>query len=227
VIAAMRILITAGPTREYLDDVRYLSNDSSGRMGYALAEAARDAGYEVVLVSGPVHLDPPIGCDCVRVSTTAQMRDACVARFESCDGVIAAAAVCDYKPRNRVPGKISKTGGPITLEMIETDDVLAELGRLKGHRWVLGFALEAANARENALQKLRAKNCDWIVLNGPSAIGAQSNSVEVLDHSGHVATSFAGDKTEVARHLLSWIDAKVHERASTTSPVSHRERGRG
>ena len=101
----MRILVTAGPTREYLDDVRYLSNDSSGRMGYALAEAARDAGNDVLLVSGPVHLAPPRGCECVRVNTTAEMRDACVARFTECDGVIAAAAVCDYKPLNRVPGK--------------------------------------------------------------------------------------------------------------------------
>jgi phosphopantothenoylcysteine decarboxylase / phosphopantothenate---cysteine ligase len=208
----MRILVTAGPTREYLDDVRYLSNDSSGRMGYALATAARDAGHEVVLVSGPVHLDPPRGCDCLFVSTTAQMRDACVARFAECDGVIAAAAVCDYKPLNRVPGKISKTGGPITLEMIETDDVLAELGRLKDGRWVLGFALEAANARENALQKLRAKNCDWIVLNGPTAIGAESNNVELLDASGHVVASFAGPKVEVAGHLISWLGANVPRR---------------
>jgi len=205
----MRILVTAGPTREYLDDVRYLSNDSSGRMGYALAASARDAGHEVVLVSGPVHLDPPQGCECLFVSTTAQMRDACVSRFGDCDGVIAAAAVCDYKPLNRVPGKISKTGGPITLEMIETDDVLAELGRLKDGRWVLGFALEATNARENALQKLRAKNCDWIVLNGPTAIGAESNSVEVMDASGRVVTSFSGPKADVAGHLISWLGANV------------------
>ena len=211
----MRILVTAGPTREYLDDVRYLSNDSSGRMGYALAAAARSAGHEVVLVSGPVHLDPPQGCDCLFVSTTEQMRDACVARFSECDGVIAAAAVCDYKPLNRVPGKISKTGGAITLEMIETDDVLAELGRLKQNRWVLGFALEATNARENALQKLRAKNCNWIVLNGPSAIGAEANSVEVLDATGRVVTSVAGPKAAVASHIISWL--------STNAPKTDRQ----
>jgi phosphopantothenoylcysteine decarboxylase/phosphopantothenate--cysteine ligase len=206
----MRILITAGPTREYLDDVRYLSNDSSGRMGYSLAQAALDAGHEVILVSGPVHLSAPDRCQCLRVNTTSEMRDACLARFDACDGVIAAAAVCDYKPLNRVAGKISKTGGPITLEMIETDDVLAELGRHKNGRWVLGFALEATNARENALQKLRAKNCDWIVLNDPSAIGAESNSVEVLDGSGRVVTQFSGTKTDVARHLIDWIQAHVH-----------------
>jgi phosphopantothenoylcysteine decarboxylase/phosphopantothenate--cysteine ligase len=208
----MRILITAGPTREYLDDVRYLSNDSSGRMGYSLAESALDAGHEVILVSGPVHLTAPKRCECIRVNTTAEMRDACVAHFDTCDGVIAAAAVCDYKPLNRVAGKISKTGGPITLEMIQTDDVLAELGRQKDGRWVLGFALEATNARENALQKLRAKNCDWIVLNGPSAIGAESNSVEVLDRSGVVVTQFSGAKAEVARHLIQWIQGNVRPR---------------
>jgi phosphopantothenoylcysteine decarboxylase/phosphopantothenate--cysteine ligase len=133
----MRVLITAGPTREYLDDVRYLTNASSGRMGYALAAAALDAGWEVVLVSGPVELAPPRGCEVHRVVTTAEMRDACVRLFPGCDGVIAAAAVCDYKPRERVTGKITKNGGPIVLEMIETDDVLAELGDMKGHRWVL------------------------------------------------------------------------------------------
>ncbi|MCA8998929.1 MAG: phosphopantothenoylcysteine decarboxylase, partial [Planctomycetaceae bacterium] len=159
----MRLLVTAGPTREYLDDVRYLSNASSGRMGYAIAEAAVQAGWEVELLSGPVDLCPPDGCRVHGVETTREMRDAAVELFPHCDGVIAAAAVCDYKPRERIAGKLSKTGGPITIEMIETDDVLAELGQLKGGRWVVGFALEAQNPRENALQKLRRKNCDWIV----------------------------------------------------------------
>ena len=176
-----RILITAGPTREYLDDVRFLSNDSSGRMGYAVAQAALDAGWEVVLVTGPVSLRPPVGCEVHAVQTTREMGEAAQAAFESCEGVIATAAVCDYTPRERVPGKISKTGDAISLEMIETDDVLAELGARKDGRWVVGFALEAQNPRENALQKLRRKNCDWIVLNAPSAIGALTNEVELID----------------------------------------------
>ncbi len=205
----MRILITAGPTREYLDDVRYLSNDSSGRMGYALAEAAIAHGHEVILVSGPVHLDAPVNCDVVPVETTAQMKDACMARFVNCDGVIAAAAVCDYKPRNRIAGKIAKTGDPIVLEMIETDDVLAELGRQKGNRWVVGFALEATNARENALQKLRAKNCDWIIVNGPAAIGAETNAVEIMDREGEVSSTASGTKHDVAKALIAWIEQHV------------------
>lgn len=205
----MRILITAGPTREYLDDVRYLSNASSGRMGYALAEAALAAGHEVVLVSGPVELNPPKRCAFHAVETTAEMKDACVAAFAGCDGVIAAAAVCDYKPRNRVTGKIAKTGGPITIEMIETDDVLAELGATKDGRWVVGFALEAENARENALQKLRAKNCDLVVLNSPAAIGAADNRVELIDAAGTVVRDIAGDKGDVAAALIAWIDANL------------------
>ncbi len=202
----MRVLITAGPTREYLDDVRYLTNASSGRMGYSLAAAALDAGWEVVLVSGPVELEPPPGCEVHPVVTTAEMRDACVRLFAGCDGVIAAAAVCDYKPKERVSGKISKTGGPIVLEMIETDDVLAELGGMKGHRWVLGFALEARNPHENALQKLRRKHCDWIVLNGPEAIGADDNSVELIDGAGDTVARCAGPKLLVARTLIRWIE---------------------
>jgi len=205
----MRILVTAGPTREYLDDVRYLSNASSGRMGYAVAEAAIQAGWEVVLVTGPVELALPGGCNVIAVETTQQMRDAAVAAFESCDGVIAAAAVCDYKPKQRISGKLSKTGGTISLEMIETDDVLAELGARKSGRWVVGFALEAQNPRENALQKLRRKNCDWIILNGPAAIGSGSNDVELLDESGETLALWSGSKSHIAEQLIGWLGTQA------------------
>ena len=204
----MRILLTAGPTREYLDDVRYLSNASSGRMGYALAAEAVARGHQVVLVSGPVDLTPPKGCDVRFVQTTEEMRIACEQAFPACDGVIAAAAVCDYKPSQRVVGKMSKTGGPITIDLIETDDVLAELGRKKDGRWIVGFALEATNSRENALQKLRAKNCDVVVLNDPSAIGSTTNSVELIDDSGQPIESWNGSKEEVAVQLLNWIERR-------------------
>ncbi len=205
----MRILITAGPTREYLDDVRFLSNASSGRMGFALASAAIAAGHQTVLVSGPVALPPPRDCEVHQVVTTAEMRHSCEALFPECDGVIAAAAVCDYKPLNRISGKISKTGEPISIEMIETDDVLAELGRQKGRRWIVGFALEAKNARENALQKLRSKNCDIVLLNDPSAIGSQDNRVEVIDKSGQAIAQWSGNKDKIARKLISWIETNI------------------
>lgn len=201
----MRVLITAGPTREYLDDVRYLSNGSSGRMGYAIAQAAQQLGWEVVLVSGPVELSAPPGCEFHQVITTAQMKDACERLFPHCDGVIATAAVCDYKPVQRVTGKMKKVGGPITVEMIETDDVLAELGKTKGHRWVLGFALEAQNPRENALQKLRRKNCNWIVLNSPEAIGSEENSVELISSTGETVGNWSGPKSRIATALVEWL----------------------
>ena len=201
----MRVLITAGPTREYLDDVRYLSNGSSGRMGYAIAQAALQQGWEVVLVSGPVELSAPPGCEFHQVITTAQMKDACERLFPTCDGVIATAAVCDYKPVQRVTGKMKKIGGPITVEMIETDDVLAELGKTKGDRWVLGFALEAQNPRENALQKLRRKNCNWIVLNSPEAIGSEENSVELISSSGETVGNWSGPKSRIATALVEWL----------------------
>lgn len=201
----MKILITAGPTREYLDDVRYLSNASSGRMGYALAQAALDAGHQVVLVTGPVDLKPPAGCDVRHVITTEQMRDASIEAFPECDGVIAAAAVCDYKPRVRTPGKMTKIGEPISIELIETDDVLAQLGGSRKGHWVVGFALEAENARENALQKLRAKNCDIVVLNSPTAIGSDKNDVQILDGSGEMLSHLTDSKTGIARDLIAWI----------------------
>lgn len=205
----MRVLVTAGPTREYLDDVRYLSNASSGKMGYAIAQAGLQLGWDVVLVSGPVEISPPVGCEFHSVITTGQMREAAVRLFPGCDGVIATAAVCDYKPKERITGKLSKTGGPITIEMIETDDVLAELGRMKEHRWVVGFALEAQNPRENALQKLRRKNCDWIVLNSPNAIGSETNECEFIGADGETVTHWSGAKAEVATGLTSWISQAV------------------
>ena len=201
----MRILITAGPTREYLDEVRYLSNASSGKMGYAVAAAAVTAGHDVILVTGPVALTPPQGCTVVSVETTGQMGRACVEAFEDCDCVVAVAAVCDFRPLCRHEGKLTKTGESVSVEMIETDDVLATLGADKRDRFVVGFALEARNPREGALQKLRAKNCDVIVLNAPEAIGSDENSIELIDASGSVAAAWSGLKTELATRLVEWI----------------------
>ena len=205
----MRILITAGPTREYLDDVRFLSNASSGKMGYALAEAAVAAGHNVVLVSGPVALVPVTGCEFHAVETTGELYDACLKLFTRCDGVIGTAAVCDYRPRERLPGKLAKTGQPLVLEFVENPDILAELGRRKQHRWVVGFALESEHAHESALRKLRAKKCDAIVLNHPRAIGAESARVELIDGSGLTVATWEAGKTEIARLLVGWIEANL------------------
>ncbi|MCA9064467.1 MAG: phosphopantothenoylcysteine decarboxylase, partial [Planctomycetaceae bacterium] len=168
----MKVLITAGPTREYIDDVRFLSNASSGRMGYSLAAAAINAGHQVLLVTGPAELPVPTGCVVHRIETTDQLRERCLQLFPECDGVIATAAVCDYRPHERISGKITKTGRPIVLELVETSDVLAELGAVKEHRWIVGFALESQDPRNNAMRKLRMKNCNCIVLNDTSAISS-------------------------------------------------------
>ena len=202
----MRILITAGPTREPIDDVRYLSNGSSGRMGYALAQAAQRRGHTVVLVSGPVELPAPSGVELVRVVTTDEMYHACQQRFPDCDGLIAAAAVCDYRPRQRIAGKLKKTGRPLTLELVETIDVLASLAANKGHRWVVGFAVEPDESLDAAHAKLLAKNCDWIVVNAPSAIGAADNRISVIDRSAQVVLTAQGPKAEIAERLMEWIE---------------------
>lgn len=202
----MKILLTAGPTREYLDDVRFLSNASSGRMGVAIADAALAAGHQVVLVCGPVDLPLPPGCEVHRVEGTREMYDVCLEQFPACDGVIAAAAVCDYGPRIRHEGKLAKTGQPLSLELIELPDILAELGRRKEHRWSVGFALESQDPHARALEKLRRKNCDAIVLNRPSAIGAEQNSVELIDKTGTTAARWSGEKSRVAEQLIGWID---------------------
>lgn len=205
----MRILITAGPTREYLDEVRFLSNASSGKMGYALAAAAVAAGHHVELVTGPVCLKPPEGCQVTAVESSQEMFDACERLFATCDGVIAAAAVTDYTPKLKATGKIKKTGQGLTLELVETADVLAALGATKGIRWVVGFALEAQNPREGALRKLSTKHCDAIVLNRPSAIGSEDNRVELITAGGETVATWADSKSAIAKRLIEWIEASL------------------
>src|SRR6187455_1324727 len=150
-----RILITSGPTRQYLDPVRYLTNASSGRMGRALAEAAIALGHEVVIVSGPVSVTYPAGARLVPVVSTDELLAACRREFATCDGVIGAAAPCDYQPVKVAEHKIAKTGGPLMLELVETPDVMATLGaEKKPGQWLVGFALETVDQRFRALTKL-------------------------------------------------------------------------
>ncbi|MFO1023121.1 MAG: phosphopantothenoylcysteine decarboxylase [Planctomycetales bacterium] len=201
----MRILITAGPTREYIDQVRYLSNASSGQMGFALAEAALQAGHDVTLICGPVHIPYPAGCRLIKVERTAEMLDACLREFPNCDGVIGTAAVCDYTPKFPSQGKLAKTGKPLLLELIQTPDILAALGKVKGNRWSLGFALEAESGHAHALVKMEEKNCDAIVLNGPGAIGSAENSIHLIDRTGKVSLERSGTKVQLAGEIIGWI----------------------
>ncbi len=201
-----RILITSGPTRQYLDPVRYLTNASSGRMGRALAEAALAEGHEVVVISGPVQLDYPPRAEVISVITTDDMLAACQRIFPQCDGLIGAAAPCDYQPRRVESQKIAKTGDPLVLHLIETADVVATMGANRlPHQWLVGFALETEDQRFRALAKLERKSCDLMVLNGPEAMDAVENSVELIGPKGNVLESLQGTKEHVARGILNLI----------------------
>ena len=205
-----RILITSGPTRQYLDPVRYLTNGSSGRMGRALAAAAIELEHEVVVVSGPVNVDYPAGAEVRPIVSTEELLAACQELFPKCDGVIGAAAPCDYRPVRVEEHKIAKTGQPLVLNLVETPDVMATLGATKRRgQWLVGFALETDDQRFRALTKLERKSCDLMVLNGPAAMDARDNQVEMFDPSGAVVAAIAGNKEMVAAGILRVIQERL------------------
>lgn len=197
-----KILITSGPTREYLDPVRFLTNASSGRMGAALASAAIEFGCEVTVVTGPVKLSYPEQAHVIEVETTQQMLDACIKLFPLCDCVIGAAAPCDYKPVHYSPSKLSKTGETLQLEFQPTEDILANLGALKtSDQIIIGFALETDNGLAHAQEKLRRKNCDAICLNGPSALNSLTNHISVVSENG-IIKELSGSKKAAAAEII-------------------------
>lgn len=205
-----RILITSGPTRQYLDPVRYLTNGSSGRMGAALAQAALDAGHQVIVVSGPVQVEYPAAAKRISVVSTEEMRDACCEVFPGCDGAIGAAAPSDYRPQLVQAQKIVKNGQPLDLQLIETPDVIAELGAVKRpDQWLVGFALETHDRHIRALVKLEKKSCDLMVLNGPEAMDSRRNEVEIIDRRGRVLKALAGSKEHVAQGILQIIQTEL------------------
>ena len=178
-------------------------------MGAALAHAAIELGHEVIIVSGPVTIDYPSAAQVVPVVSTDQMLEAATEWFEHCDGAIGAAAPCDYMPRFVESQKIAKTGQPLTLQLIETPDVVATLGQIKrDDQWVVGFALETEDRRFRATVKLEKKHCNMIVSNGPAAIDSNENEVELLDAAGEVVAKAQGTKQQVADALL----AEIHQR---------------
>jgi phosphopantothenoylcysteine decarboxylase/phosphopantothenate--cysteine ligase len=202
----MRILITAGPTREFLDSVRFLSNASTGRMGYALARAGARRGHDVVLVSGPVELPPPAGVRVVRVTSAGEMLAAARRAFARADVAIFAAAVCDYRPARRAATKRPKRRATWRPALEPTPDIAATLGRRKGRRITIGFALEDHAARAHAAAKLRRKYCDAIVLNHPQAIGSEQTQVDVLTRGGPWQRWPRGSKARVAERLMRFIE---------------------
>ncbi len=208
--AGKRVLVTAGPTREPIDPVRYLSNRSSGKMGYALAEAARLRGADVVLISGPTALAVPGGVQLVRVETAAQMYDAALFHAEAADVVTAAAAVSDYRPAEVADQKLKKTGASPTLALTQTDDILAEMGRRKRPNQILiGFAAETEDLIAQARLKLMSKNLDWIAANDVTAEGAgfdgDTNIVTLLGAGGQEIALPLLTKREVAERILDTV----------------------
>jgi len=208
-------LITAGPTREPIDPVRYLSNYSSGKMGYALAEAAANRGASVVVVSGPAEVPPPSNVEVVPVQTAKQMYDAVMEQFGDADVVICAAAVADFAPSAKASQKIKKTDDGITLQLDKTPDILGHIGEVKGKRFLVGFAAETEHLLENAREKLRAKNADLVVANevgnGSDVFGSDSNQVTLVYSNGKSESWPRMSKREVANRVLNVIKVMLLE----------------
>jgi len=183
-------------------------------MGRALVEASLALGHETIVVSGPVEVDYPEGATVIPVVSTEEMLAVAREAFRECDGVIGAAAPCDYRPLVVESQKISKTGEPLSIRLVETPDVLATLGEEKrSHQWAVAFALETEDQRFRALTKLEKKNCDMVVLNGPDAMNADTNSVEILVSGGAVIDSIQGQKADVAKGILRLIQTRLIDKA--------------
>ena len=203
----MTFLITAGPTREAIDPVRYISNRSSGKMGYAIADAALDAGHDVILISGPVNLAPPRNTKFISVSTSDEMFDAVDQHADSSDVCVLCAAVADYKPVEVSPVKIKKCAAQVSLELIPTRDILQSLGRQENRKFLLvGFAAETDHLEANATKKLREKNCDIIVAND-ARIGMETdeNELLILFRNGETKKISRAPKTFLARELVKFF----------------------
>ena len=203
------LLVTAGPTCEDVDPVRFLTNRSSGKMGYALADAAARRGARVILVSGPVNLEPPAGVERVSVRTTEEMHRVVLERAAAATVVIKAAAVADYRPAAAAPKKMKRAGGRATIELESTPDILADLARAKGNRILVGFAAETDRVAENAREKLLAKGVDMIVANDVTQEGAgfdaDTNVVSIFSRDGRAVDVPRMSKFDVANRILDEI----------------------
>lgn len=200
------ILITAGPTWEMLDPVRFLSNRSSGQMGFALAKAAKRAGAQVTLVTGPVTLPDPKGVRVIRVVSARDMHRECLKHFPKTDIVIMTAAVADYRPANVATHKIKKTGKSMTIKLVRNPDILATLGKRKTKKQLLaGFALESRNMMAYAKDKLRRKKCDVIVANGVPAINARASSAVLIFKNSPSIKIPQSSKAQLAVRILKNI----------------------
>lgn len=214
-MAGLKLLVTAGPTREKIDDVRYITNRSSGKMGYAIAAAAAKRGAEVTLVSGAKDMDSPKGVNMVPVESAADMYTACMTVFDDTDIVVKAAAVADYTPKVYLPGKMKKSGD-LALELVRTKDILENMGKRKNRQILVGFAAEAADLEKNAKEKLHKKNLDIIAANDISrndiGFGSDENAVTLYFADGEVRSLPKANKSEVANSVLDAALNLFHNR---------------
>jgi len=203
------VLLTAGPTQEPLDPVRYITNRSSGKMGYALAEAAAARGAHVVLVSGPVHLAPPRGVEVIQVQTAKEMHDQVMEHLAPASIVIKAAAVADFHLSKVPEQKVKKTAARVSLELDPTPDILAEVGRKKGDRLLIGFAAETQNLVQEARRKLESKNCDMVVGNlvggADSGFESDENEVTLVTRTGETIPLARASKREIADRIFDQV----------------------
>lgn len=211
-----RVLITAGPTHEALDPVRFIGNNSSGKMGFAIAEQLIEQGAEVELIVGPTHLVPQsAGVKLTRVTSAQEMYNACIDRFEKTDIAVLAAAVADYKPTQKAEQKIKKTTEGLTIELTKTHDIAAELGKRKRpNQFMVGFALETENEKANALKKIESKNFDLIVLNSLNDKGAgfghDTNKISIINKAGQEKEFGLKPKQEVAKDIVTAIIESIN-----------------
>lgn len=216
ILSGRTILVTAGPTREPIDPVRYISNRSSGKMGYALANASSEAGARVILVTGPVALPDPPGCQVVKVERAEEMYRAVLEYFGQSDCVVMAAAVADYTPADYAASKIKKTGGELTIRLSPTVDILRDLGARKKNQLLVGFAAETENVVEYAMRKLREKNLDIIVANDvsrrDSGFESDFNEVIMIFRDGSTISSGRMPKIYIARQIIAEIAKLLPEK---------------
>lgn len=210
-----KILVTAGPTYEPIDPVRFIGNHSSGKMGFDIAKAAADEGAEVILISGPTHLKLEHSLiKVVNVTSSEEMYHACHASFNEVNVAIAAAAVADYRPKNVAPQKIKKNESTLSLELEKTKDILASLGEIKKEQFLIGFALETENEIENAKLKIKKKNLDLIVLNSlndeGAGFGKPTNKVTFIDKDFNVEPLELKTKEEVAQDIINKIKIRYN-----------------
>ena len=219
-MAGRTVMVTAGPTREAIDPVRFISNRSSGRMGYALAEAAAEAGANVILVSGPVSIPAPGGVECIRVETAQEMFAEAHNRIDGVDVFIGAAAISDYRPETVRAQKIKKSEGTLKIDLVKAPDTLASVARLERRPFTVGFAAETEKLREHALAKLSGKNLDLVVANQVGqgrGFDCDDNAVEVYWQGGERSFPMTS-KGELARELIALIAERYRAASDATRP---------